>query len=177
MNKGFWLTAGLLVLLTFGLYGLRNLYDPAATTETNAAGVNVTTDKNNKIMMGIEKFSGYHNDAEILSKELIILKTDTERAVATKDPKLVGIAANNIYRVLDNVSVNRIPTIAPFAVCDEALDILSLYAISAKAYYADTNKTSLKDISDLKTQFDTKFAQCQSIVTDKPVEALYQDYQ
>lgn len=177
MNKGFWLTAGLLVLLAFGLYGLRSMYDPAITAEANTAGMSVDTDENNKIMMNLEKFSGYHNDAEILSKELVILKTDTERAVATKDSKLVGIAANNIYRVLDNVSVNRIPTIEPFEVCDEALDTLSLYAISAKAYYANTNKTTLKDINDLKTQFDTKFAQCQSIVNDKPVEALYQDYQ
>ena len=176
MNKGFWLTILLLVLLTFGLYGLRNLSDPAATAETNAAGVNVATD-NNKIMMGLEKFSGFYNDAEILSKELVILKTDTERAIATKDSKLVGIAANNIYRVVDNVNTNRIPSIAPFKACDEALNILSLYAINAKSYYADADKASLEEINDLKTQFEVKFAQCQSIVNDKPVEALYQDYQ
>ena len=177
MNKGFWLTAGLLVLLTFGLYELRNLYDPAATTETNAAGVTVATDSKDKIMMGLEKFSGYHNDAEILSKELVILKTDTERAIATKDSKLVGIAANNIYRVVDNVNTNRISGIEPFKVCDEALNILSLYAINAKSYYADTNKASLEEINALKTQFEAKFTQCQSIVNDQSVEALYQDYQ
>lgn len=175
MNKGFWLTAGLLVLLAFGLFGLRGLYNPATLTDTDATAVD--TDENTKIMMRLEKFSGYHHDAEILLKEMSVLKTDTQRAITTEDPRLLGIAANNIYRVVDNVNINRIPTIVPFEVCDEALDNLSRYAISAKTYYSNPDKANINDINEQKQAFNTKFAQCESIVNDKPVEALYQDYQ
>ncbi len=175
MNKGFWLTAGLLVLLAFGLFGLRSLYNPATLTDTNATAID--TNANTKIMMSLDKFSGFHHDAGILLEELAVLKMDTERAIATEDPKLLGIAANNIYRVLDNVNTNRVPTIAPFEVCDEALDTLSLYAISAKTYYSNPDRTNIAEVNNLKEAFNTKFAQCQSIVNDKSVEALYQDYQ
>lgn len=173
MNKGFWLTIGLLVLLAFGLIGLRNLFNPATLTDTAA----MDTDANTKIMMRLDKFRGFYHDAGILLEELKVLKTDTERAIATEDPKLLGIATNNIYRVLDNVSTNRVPTIVPFDVCDEALDTLSLYAISAKTYYSSPDKTTMAEVNTRKEVFDTKFAQCESIVNDKPVEALYRDYQ
>ena len=78
---------------------------------------------------------------------------------------------------MDNVNINRLPTIAPFEVCDEALDSLSRYATSAKSYYANPNETDVNKVNELKQDFDSKFTACQSVVTDKPVEALYQEYQ
>lgn len=170
MNKGLWLTIGLLVVLTSALIGIRSLFNPTTSDDSNIA-----TDT--KILMRLETFADYHHDAEILLNELVTLKTDTERSIAAKDSRLLAVASNNIYRVLDNVNINRMATIAPFDVCDEALDNLSLYAISAKTYYSNTDEVDINQINSLKNDFDTKFAQCQSIVNDKPVEALYQEYQ
>jgi hypothetical protein len=171
MNKGLWLTIGLLVVLAATLFGIRSLFNPTTLSSTNAL------DTDTKILMNFEKFEGYHHDAEILLNELMALKIDTERSIAAKDPKLLAIATNNIYRVVDNININRVATIALFEVCDEALDSLSLYAVNAKTYYANANNGNLNQLDELKSTFSTKFDQCQSVVNDKPVEALYQDYQ
>ena len=170
MNKGFWLTIGLLVLLAASLVGLRNLYKPAIS-------VDVGIDTNTKVMMSLDKFSGFHHDAEILLEKLTILKTGMESAIATQDTKLLASTISNTYRIIDNVNVNRLPTIAPFEVCDEALNTLSLYAISAKTYYSNTDKMNIEQLNELRDTFNIQFAQCQSIVNDKSVEELYQDYQ
>ena len=173
MNKDFWLTVGLLVLLAGSLFGIRRLYNPDILTSGNAA----TMDTNTKIMMDLDKFSGFHHDAEILLEKLIVLKTGMDSAVAAQDVSLLSSTINNTYRIIDNVNINRVPTIAPFEVCDEALNTLSLYAISAKDYYSDTDNANSSQMNEMRDTFNTKFAQCQSIVNDKPVEALYQDYQ
>ena len=170
MNKGFWLTVGLLVLLAGSLFGLRSLYKPAIS-----AGVD--TDSNTKIMMSLDKFSGFHHDAEILLEKLTVLKAGMESAIATQDSKLLASTISNTYRIIDNVNVNRLPTIAPFEVCDEALNTLSRYSISAKTYYSNTEKINIDQVNELRDTFNIQFAQCQSIVNDKSVEALYQDYQ
>ena len=172
MNKGFWLTIGLLVLLAASLVGLRSLYKPAILTDVSAG-----TDSNTKVMMSLDKFSGYHHDAEILLEKLTVLKTGMESAIATKDTKLLASTISNTYRIIDNVNVNRLPTIAPFEVCDEALNTLSLYAISAKTYYSNTGKMNIDHVNALRDTFNTQFAQCQSIVNDKSAKELYQDYQ
>ena len=174
MNKGFWLTVGLLVLLAGSLFGLRSLYKPNMSADISAeAGA----DSNTKIMMSLDKFSGFHHDAEILLEKLTTLKTGMESAVANQDTKLLASTISNTYRIIDNVNVNRLPTIAPFEVCDEALNTLSLYAISAKTYYSNTNKTNINQVNELRDTFNIQFSQCQSIVNDKSVEALYQNYQ
>lgn len=175
MSKGLWIAISLLVLALAWFVGVNVLYKPAGLTDTNAAVVDPNA--NTKIMMSLDKFSGFHHDADILLKELTVLKADTESAIATKDIKLLGLAINNTYRVMDNVNINRIPTIALFEVCDEALDSLSRYAISTKTYYSNLDRTGINDVNELKEVFNTKFAQCQSIVDDKSVEALYQNYQ
>ena len=100
-----------------------------------------------------------------------------ESAVANQDTKLLASTISNSYRIIDNVNVNRLPTIAPFEVCDEALNTLSLYAISAKTYYSRPEKTNIDQVNELRDTFNSQFAQCQSIVNDKSVEALYQNYQ
>ncbi len=174
MNKGFWLTVGLLVLLAGGLVGLRSLYKPNMSADISAeAGA----DLNTKIMMSLDKFSGFHHDAEILLEKLTTLKTGMESAVANQDTKLLASTISNTYRIIDNVNVNRLPTIAPFKICDEALNTLSLYAISAKSYYSNTKKMNIDQVNELRDTFNIQFSQCQSIVNDKSVEALYQDYQ
>lgn len=170
MNKGFWLTIGLLVLLAASLVGLRSLYKPAIS-------VDVGIDTKTKVMMSLDKFSGFHHDAEILLEKLTVLKTGMESAIATQDTKLLASTISNTYRIIDNVNVNRLPTIAPFEVCDEALNTLSLYAISAKTYYSNTDKMNIEQLHELRDTFNIQFAQCQSIVNDKSVEELYQDYQ
>ena len=174
MNKGFWLTIGLLVLLAASLVGLRSLYKPAISA---GVSVGVDTDLNSKVMMSLDKFSGYHHDAEILLEKLTVLKTGMESATANQDTKLLASTISNTYRIIDNVNVNRLPTIAPFEVCDEALNTLSLYAISAKSYYANAGKTNIDQVNELRDTFNTQFAQCQSIVNDKSAKELYQDYQ
>ncbi|MBU5617881.1 hypothetical protein KPY62_12435 [Psychrobacter sp. TAE2020] len=175
MSKGLWVAIGLLVVAVAWFVGVNVLYKPAESTNANA---NVTaTDSNTKIMMSLEKFAGFHHDADILLKELTVLKADTQSAIATKDIKLLGLAINNTYRVMDNVDINRVPTIAPFEVCDEALDTLSRYVISAKSYYSDPKKTPIYEVSEKKKVFDTNFAACQSIVNDRSVADLYQAYQ
>ena len=174
MNKGFWLTIGLLVLLAASLVGLRSLYKPAISTDVSAG---TGTDLNSKVMMSLDKFSGYHHDAEILLEKLTILKTGMESATANQDTKLLASTISNTYRIIDNVNVNRLPTIAPFEVCDEALNTLSLYAISAKSYYSNTEKMNIEQVNELRDTFNTQFAQCQSIVNDKSAKELYQDYQ
>ena len=174
MNKGFWLTIGLLVLLAASLFGLRSLYKPAISTDVSAGA---GTDSNTKILMSLEKFIGFHHDAEILLEKLTILKTGMESATANKDTKLLASTISNSYRIIDNVNVNRLPTIAPFEVCDEALNTLSLYAISAKSYYSNTEKMNIEQVNELRDTFNTQFAQCQSIVNDKSAKELYQDYQ
>ena len=170
MNKGFWLTVGLLVLLAGSLFGLRSLYKPAISS-------GVDTDSNTKVMMSLDKFSGFHHDAEILLEKLTVLKAGMESAIATQDSKLLASTISNTYRIIDNVNVNRLPTIAPFEVCDEALNTLSRYAISAKTYYSNTDKINIDQVNELRDIFNIQFAQCQSIVNDKSVAALYQDYQ
>lgn len=170
MNKGLWLTVGLLVLLTASLLGLRNLYKPDSSADLD-------TNSNTKIMMSLDKFSGFHHDAEILLEKLTVLKAGIESAIATQDTKLLASTISNTYRIIDNVNVNRLPTIAPFEVCDEALNTMSRYAISAKSYYSSTDNTNIDQMNELRQTFNIKFAQCQSIVNDKSVEALYQDYQ
>ena len=173
MNKGFWLTVGLLVLLAGSLFGLRSLYKPNMSADISAeAGA----DSNTKIMMSLDKFSGFHHDAEILLEKLTVLKKGIESATANKDTKLLASTISNTYRIIDNVTVNRLPTIAPFEVCDEALNTLNLYAISAKTYYSNTEKMNIDQVNELRDAFNTQFAQCQSIVNDKSVEELYQDY-
>ena len=174
MNKGFWLTVGLLVLLAGSLFGLRSIYKPAISAGVSSG---VDTDSNTKIMMSLDKFSGFHHDAEILLEKLTVLKAGMESAIATQDSKLLASTISNTYRIIDNVNVNRLPTIAPFEVCDEALNTLSRYAISAKTYYSNTEKINIDQVNELRDTFNTQFAQCQSIVNDKSVEALYQDYQ
>ncbi len=173
MNKDFWLTVGLLVLLAGSLFGIRRFYNPDTLIAGNAAAMDTST----KIMMDLDKFSGFHHDAEILLEKLIVLKTGMEKAVAAQDVSLLASTINNTYRIIDNVNINRLPTIAPFDVCDEALNTLSLYAISTKAYYSDTDNTNSNQMNEMRDAFNTKFSQCQSIVNDKSVEALYQDYQ
>ena len=173
MNKEFWLTIALLAILAGGLVGLRSLYKPA-TSAGVAAGAG--TDPNTKIMMSLDKFSGFHHDAEILLEKLTVLKKGIESATANKDTKLLASTISNTYRIIDNVTVNRLPTIAPFEVCDEALNTLNLYAISAKTYYSNTEKMNIDQVNELRDAFNTQFAQCQSIVNDKSVEELYQDY-
>lgn len=174
MNKGFWLTISLLIILAGGLIGLRSLYKPTISDDVSAG---VATDSNTKILMSLEKFSGFHHDAEILLEKLTILKTGMESAITTQDTKLLASTISNSYRIIDNVNVNRLPTIAPFEVCDEALNTLSLYAISAKTYYSNNNKTNINQVNELRDTFNIQFSQCQSIVNDKSVEELYQDYQ
>ena len=174
MNKGFWLTIGLLVLLAASLFGLRSLYKPAISTDVSAGA---GTDSNTKILMSLEKFIGFHHDAEILLEKLTILKRGMESAIATQDTKLLASTISNSYRIIDNVNVNRLPTIAPFEVCDEALNTLSLYAISAKSYYANTDKMNIDHVNALRDTFNTQFAQCQSVVNDKSANEFYQDYQ
>ena len=174
MNKGFWLTVGLLVLLAGSLFGLRSLYKPAISADVSSG---VDTDSNTKIMMSLDKFSGFHHDAEILLEKLTVLKAGMESAIATQDSKLLASTISNTYRIIDNVNVNRLPTIAPFEVCDEALNTLSRYAISAKTNYSRTDKINIDQVNALRNTFNTQFAQCQSMVNDKSVEVLYQDYQ
>ena len=174
MNKGFWLTVGLLVLLAGSLFGLRSIYKPAISAGVSSG---VDTDSNTKIMMSLDKFSGFHHDAEILLEKLTVLKAGMESAIATQDSKLLASTISNTYRIIDNVNVNRLPTIAPFEVCDETLNTLSRYAISAKTYYSRTDKINIDQVNALRDTFNTQFTQCQSIVNDKSVEALYQDYQ
>ena len=169
MNKGLWVAIGLLILALAWLVSVKLLYKPSSIDTASAS--------NTKIMMSLDKFSGYHHDAQILLKELRVLKADIENAIATKDNKLLANTVNNTYRVMDNVNINRIPTIAPFEVCDEALDTLGLYAVASKSYYSDADKENTNKVDSLKNAFNSKFAQCQSIVNDKPVAALYQDYQ
>ena len=174
MNKGFWLTIGLLVILAGSLFGLRSIYKPNMSADVSAeAGA----DSNTKIMMSLDKFSGFHHDAEILLEKLTVLKMGMESAIANKDTKLLASTISNSYRIIDNVNVNRLPTIAPFEVCDEALNTLSRYAISAKTYYSNTEKMNIDQVNELRDTFNIQFAGCQSIVNDKSVEALYQDYQ
>ena len=170
MNKGLWVAIGLLVLALAWLISVKVLYKPDSSVETAPAS-------NTKIMVSLDKFKGFHHDADILLKELTVLKSDIEIALASEDIKLLGLVINNSYRVMDNVNINRLPTIAPFEVCDEALDALSRYAITAKKQYSDPNQNGLDKLNNSKKDFDTKFINCQSIVTDKPIEAIYQDYQ
>ncbi len=173
MNKGFWISVGILILLLAGLLGLRNLYKPVIAKDTDAT----TVDANPELMVSLEDFKGFHHDAELLLEKLTVLKTGLESATDTKDVKLLGSTVNNTYRVMDSVSVNRLPTIAPFKICDEALDTLGLYAVASKTYYAGSNKIDLSQIDEMRDTFNAQFAQCQRIVNDKSVEALYQDYQ
>lgn len=175
MSKGLWVAIGLLVVAVAWFVGINVLYKSAESTDANATVT--AADSNTKIMMSLEKFAGFHHDADILLKELTVLKADTQSAIVTKDIKLLGLAINNTYRVMDNIDINRVPTIALFEVCDEALNTLSRYVVSAKSYYSNPKKTPIDEVNEKKKVFDTNFAQCESIVNDKTVEALYQDYQ
>ncbi|TXD98262.1 hypothetical protein ES754_04830 [Psychrobacter frigidicola] len=179
MNKSFWISVGLLVALAAGLVGLRSFFKPATSENTNSASVstNVDTSADTKLMISLESFRGFHHDAEILLEKLTILKTGLENAIITKDIGLLGSTVNNTYRIMDNVSVSRLPTIAPFKVCDEALDTLGLYAVASKTYYSDTGQINIDQIDKMRATFNTQFSRCQNIVNDKSVEALYQDYQ
>ncbi len=174
MSKGLWVAIGLIVVAIAWFIGVTMLYQPAPSTSSvnNKASID-----NNKVMVSLDKFRDFHHDATLLLDKLSVLKTGLESAIDTKDPKLLASTVNNTYRTMDSVSTNRVPTIAPFEVCDEALNSLGVYAVSAKTQYSKANKASLEDINDLKTDFDTKFATCDSIVNDKPVEVLYQEYQ
>lgn len=170
MIKGLWVVIGLLVLALAWLVSVKVLYKADSSLDATSAA-------NTKVMMSLDKFSGYHHDADILLKELTKLRSDTQIAIESKDIKLLARVINNSYRVMDNININRLPTIKPFEVCDEALDSLSRYATSAKTYYANPNDTDVTNVDKLQQDFDSKFTACQSIVNDKPVEALYQDYQ
>lgn len=167
MNKEFWMSLGLLLLLAGGLIGLRSLFKPDTSKNT---------DSDIRLMISLESFKGFHHDAEILLEKLTVLKTGLESAIDTKDIGLLGNTVNNTYRIMDNVSINRLPTIAPFEVCDEALDTLSRYAVASKTYYSANAQMNMGQIDEMRNIFNAKFAQCQSIVNDKPVEILYQDY-
>lgn len=174
MNKGLWLTIGLLVLLAGSLVGLRSLYQPAISADAlSGVGADTTT----KVMMSLDKFTGFHHDAEIILEKLTVLKTGLESAIDTKDVSLLGSTVNNTYRVMDSVSVNRMPTIAPFKICDEALNTLATYAVASKTYYSGSNNIDTDQIDAMRNTFNSQFDQCQSIVNDKSVESLYQDYQ
>lgn len=81
MNKEFWLTIGLLVILAGGLVGLRSLYKPATSADISSG---VDTDSNTKIMMSLDKFSGFHHDAEILLEKLTVLKREWKARLLTK---------------------------------------------------------------------------------------------
>ncbi|WP_350558877.1 hypothetical protein [Psychrobacter sp. CAL346-MNA-CIBAN-0220] len=175
MNRGFWISVGLLALLAGSLVGLRSWFKPATSTNTNAAIVD--TNSNTKLMISLESFKGFHHDAAILLEKLTVLKTGLESGIDTKNIGLLGSTVNNTYRIMDSVSVNRLPTIAPFEICDEALARLGVYAVAAKTYYSDTGKINIDQIDEMRNTFNTKFSQCQSMVNDKSVEALYQDYQ
>lgn len=177
MNKGLWVAIGLLVLALAWLVSVKVLYQPTDSVAGNTTMADSATAANTKIMMSLDKFKGFHHDADILLKELTVLKSDIESAIASEDGKLLGLVINNSYRVMDNVNINRLPTIAPFEVCDEALDALSRYAINAKKQYSNPNQNALDKFNNSKQDFDTKFAACQNIFTSKSVEALYQDYQ
>ena len=174
MSKGLWVAIGLIVVAIAWFIGVTILYQP--TSSTSAVNNKASID-NTKVMVSLDKFKDFHHDAALLLDKLSVLKTGLESAIDTQDPKLLASTVNNTYRTMDSVSTNRVPTIAPFDVCDEALNNLGVYAVSAKTQYSNANKASLEDIYKLKTAFDTTFAQCQSIVNDKPVEVLYQDYQ
>lgn len=177
MNKGLWLSIGLLILLTAALLGLRSLYPPVDGTADESA---IKTDADTKLLINFDDFKGYHHDADILLKEMTVLKSDIQTAIAAQDSKQLGIAVNNTYRVMDNVNMNRMPTIAPFAICDKALEALGRYVIDANRYYADSNKGNKgnsNQVEAMRLSFETQFQQCHSIVKDKPVAALYQDYQ
>lgn len=89
--------------------------------------------------LSLDSFKGFHHDAEILLEKLTVLKMGLESAIKTKNIGLLESTVNNTYRTMDNVSVSRIPTIAPFEICDEALDTLGLYAVASKTYYSDAN--------------------------------------
>ncbi|WP_201618209.1 hypothetical protein [Psychrobacter urativorans] len=175
MNKGFWMSVGFLVLLAGGLVGLRSLFKPDTSTNTDTVNVDINSDT--KLMISLESFKGFHHDAEILLEKLTVLKTGLEKAIDTKDINLLGSTVNNTYRIMDNVNVSRMPTIAPFEICDEALDTLGLYAAASKTYYSDADPMDIGQINEMRNTFNAQFSQCQSIVNDKPVEALYQDYQ
>lgn len=174
MSKGLWVAIGLIVVAIAWFIGVTILYKPAPST---SSVTNNTTIDNTKVMVSLDKFKGFHHDAALLLDKLSVLKTGLESAIDTKDPKLLASTVNNTYRTMDSVSTSRVPTIAPFEICDEALDNLGAYAVSAKTQYAKAHKANLEDVKTLKRAFDTTFAQCQSIVNDKSVEALYQDYQ
>lgn len=158
MSKGLWVAIGLLVIAIAWFLGVNILYRPTTSTQINATAVDVDLNSNTKIMVSLDKSKGFHHDADILLKELTVLKADTESAIATKDVKLLKIAIINTYRVMDNVNINRMPTITPFEVCDDGLDTLSRYAISAKNYYFNIEKPNIKEVDELKNTFNTKFA-------------------
>ena len=173
LSKRFWIFIGLLLLVIGGFLGFNNLYKSAGSKTDTATNNNANT----KLMMSLESFKGFHHDAEILLEKLTTLKAGLESAIDTKDIKLLASTINNTYRIMDNVSANRIPTIAPFEICDEALNSLGVYAVASKNYYSGSKKIDISQINRMKNTFNTQFAQCQSIVNDKPVEVLYQDYQ
>ena len=175
MSKKFWIALGLLVVLIGIFLGVNILPKPTTSADTRAAMVD--TNSNNKLMVSLESFKGSHHDAEILLEKLTVLKAGLESAIATKDIDLLKSTVNNTYRIMDNVNTNRLPTIAPFEVCDDALDTLGLYAVAYKTYYSNTDKVHINQINKLKNAFNSEFTQCQNIVNDKPVETLYQDYQ
>lgn len=173
MNKGLWVAIGFLVLAIAWLLSVKLLYKPDDLMDTNTAMV----DANAKLVIDLDEFKGFHHDAQLLLEKLSVLKMGLESAIVNKDTKLFASTVNNTYRTMDSINSNRLPTIAPFEVCDEALDSLGLYAVAAKSYYSDTKKTTTDQIDAIKNTFETQFVQCQTIVNDKSVEALYQDYQ
>ncbi len=174
MSKGLWIAISLLGIALAWFISVAVLY------KINATNTNVTVTNpnlNTKIIMDLDKFKGFHHDAQLLLEKLSVLKAGLESGIATKDSKLLTSTVNNVYRTMDSVSTSRVPTIEPFEVCDEALENLSVYAIAAKTYYASSVDNHTAQIDKMKNDFDVKFAQCQNRVNDKPVAALYQDYQ
>ena len=61
MNKGLWIAMSLLVLAGAWLVGINVLSKPATSTDTSAAEID--TNSNNKLMVSLESFKGFHHDS------------------------------------------------------------------------------------------------------------------
>lgn len=129
------------------------------------------------LMMSLDSFKDYHNDAGIVLKKLTRLKESMDTAIELKNIHLLASVSKNTYRIINNVKTNRMTTIPIFEVCDEALDTLGMYASDAETYYSGRDTMTIGEIDNLRNTFNDEFEQCQSIVTDKTTEALYKDYQ
>lgn len=129
------------------------------------------------LIMSLGSFKDYHSDADIVLNKLTRLKDSMDEAIKLKNIHLLASVSKNTHRVIDNVKTNRMTTIPIFEICDEALVTLGIYATDAEKYYSGSATMTIGEIDNLRNAFDDEFKQCQSVVTDKTAEALYQDYQ